>query len=165
MADYFIHYKLWDILFDYCAYVHTAHRLQCYQSFEGSFILHIFASVASLSFWGEIINIDFKVNVGTDTEGGFPHISQFVDYLSDPLKHLSWNFCQLYWTWEFFCDIRKQFLLFLTCPIHHLIYCMEISFWSEYIEDFICCQRWIIDGVMGISSSVWSEELLESPDN
>ena len=33
------------------------------------------------------------------------------------------------------------------------------------MEVFICCQKITIDGVIGISSFVWSEEIMESPDN
>ena len=40
----------------------------------------------------------------------------------------------------------------MTGPIQYLICCINSSGWDEYIEYFICSQKIIIDGFMGLSS-------------
>ena len=60
LTEYFLHSKVLYLFFGHCVYVQTTHRLQYYQSIQGSFVLHAYFLLPRSLLWGGILKIGFK---------------------------------------------------------------------------------------------------------
>ena len=112
-----------------------------------------------------ILNIDVKLNSGAGTDESFlshcPGHGLFIwPFKTLRLKLLSTIMKTRLVQWD-----RKSIFDLLTGPREHLMCNMKIFWRDKSIEIFICCQKIIIDGVIGVSILVRSEEFIESPDN